>query len=136
MKRFLCLLLVSSLLFLLAAPTSAAVVDPVEPCFNYIRSDAITFRIDESTGIAYCYARCSANGGVTIKIVGTLQQYINGGWSSISSWTSIGTSFITLDKARSVYSGYQYRFYARFYIYDSNGNFLESDFQAKTYDYS
>lgn len=136
MKRFISILLVSALLVALAVSASAAVVDPVEPCFNYIRSDALTFRVDESTGIAYCYARCTASSGMTIKIVGTLQQYKNGGWSNVNSWTSIGTTFITLDKQWAVYNGYQYRFYARFYIYDSDGNFLESDFQVRTYDYT
>lgn len=135
MKRIISLLLITTLLFALTTPASAAVIEPIEPCFSYIYSTAATFRIDESTGIAYCYARCSAENGVTIRINGALQQYTNGSWSPVTSWTTSGTTLVLLDKQRAVYSGYNYRFIARFYIFDSDGNILESDYIIRTYNY-
>lgn len=63
--------------------------------------------------IACCYARCSANSGVTIEIVGTLQQYKNGAWSTLATWSTSGSFVVTLDKQRAVYSGYKYRFHLR-----------------------
>lgn len=86
--------------------------------------------------IANCYARCVAEKGVTIKIVGTLQQYTNGSWVYVTSWTETGATVVILDKTHPVASGYKYRFIARFYIYDSNGSFVESDILSRIYDYN
>lgn len=117
-------------------PTSAAVVDPVAPQFKKIISTSVSFYIDEKTSIAYCYADCIAESGVTIKIVGTLQQYANGSWVYVTSWTTTGVGTAVLDKQYKVASGYKYRFIARFYIYDSNGSFVESDMISRIYDYN
>lgn len=134
MKRITALLLVVALLCALIPSASAAVSEPDNPNFNYIRSTGVTFLVDEN-GIACCYARCSANSGVTIEIVGTLQQYKNGAWSTLATWSTSGSRLVTLDKQRAVYSGYKYRFSRKFYIYDSEGSFLESDSITRTYNY-
>ena len=136
MKRIVTLLLLAALLCCLMAPASAAVIDPIEPYFQKIISTYVDFSINESTGIANCYARCIAQDGVTIKIVGTLQQYTNGSWVYVTSWSTTGTGVVVLDKQYAVYSGYKYRFIARFYIYDANGSFVESDMLSRIYDYT
>lgn len=136
MKRIVCLLLVSILLCTAIIPASAAVIEPDEPCFNYIRSTSITLLIDESTGIASCYARCySLNDTVTIKISGTLQQYKSGKWENMCGWVQFGTTVVIMDKQVTVSSGYQYRFVANYYIYDSEGNLLESSTATRTCNY-
>lgn len=136
MKRLFSLLLASILFCTAIFPASAAVSDPVEPCFDYIRSTAETFTIDETTGIAYCYARCyTGREDVTIKIIGTLQQYNSGTWNYINSWTQTGTLYAIMDRQWAVYSGYIYRFFVHVYIYDTEGNLLETDTLSRTYNY-
>lgn len=136
MKKIVCLLLVVVLVCSLTLPAAAAVIEPVEPCYKKIRSIAIGFDIDESTGIANCYARCIAWSNVTIKITGTLQQYSNGSWVYVTSWTKSGKDMVVLDEQWAVYRGYKYRFIATFSIYDSNGSFVESDSMSRIYDYT
>lgn len=135
MKRITALILAIVLLGAAIIPASAAVVEPVKPYFTYIHSTSATFLIDESSGIASCFARCTASSSVTVRIVGALQQYKNGSWTPVTSWITNGSTLVMLDKQRAVYSGYHYRFIARFYIYDSNGNILESDSITRTYNY-
>lgn len=135
MKRILTLLLVSALLFALAAPASAATVEPAQPYFNYIRIASIDFSIDESTGIAYCFADCSANTGVSIVINGTLQQYEEGDWTGVKSWVNVGSGYVAMDKQRAVYSGEHYRFYVTYKIYNTAGTLLESHTASKSYYY-
>lgn len=134
MKRITALLLVVVLLCALVPSASAAVSEPDNPNFNYIRSTSVTFLVDEN-GIACCTARCIADRDVTIKIIGTLQQYKNGAWSTLATWSTSGSFVVTLDKQRAVYSGYKYRFTGKFYIYDSEGSLLESDSITRTYNY-
>ena len=133
MKRILTLLLISALLLSLATPVSAATVAPVQPRFAYINATTVGLEIDTDTGIAGCYAECTADVGVTVKIVGTLQQYKNGGWNDVKSWTNICTQIARIDKQWAVYSGYQYRFYVTFEIYNSLGTLLETHNSSRTY---
>lgn len=135
MKRILAFLLASTLLLALPLPTSAAVVEPVQPCFTYINSTYINFLIDETTGIAGCTAQCTANTGLTVLISGTLQQFINGDWEDVKSWVSTGTTYATLGKQWAVYSGYMYKFKATYKIYNSKGVLLETHTASKTYYY-
>lgn len=134
MKRITALLLVVVLLCALVPSASAAAIKPDSPCFQYIHSTAVIFLVDEN-GIACCTARCIADSDVTIKIIGTLQQYKNGAWSTLATWSTSGSRLVTLDKQRAVYSGYKYRFTGKFYIYDSEGSLLESDSITRTYNY-
>lgn len=136
MKRIISILLLCALLFGAVLPVSAAAIDPIAPQFKKIISTTISLEIDKKTGIAYCYADCIAESDVTIKIVGTLQQYTNGSWVYVTSWTESGKRSVTLDEQYAVASGYKYRFIARFYIYDSNGSFVESEMASRIYDYN
>lgn len=135
MKRILTLLLVILLVLSGISSASAATADPVQPRFVYINSTAVDLVINENTGIANCYARCTANTGMTVKIIGTLQQYKNGRWNDVKSWTLICTQVASMDKQWAVYSGYQYRFYVAFEIYNSLGTLLETHTSSKSYYY-
>lgn len=134
MKKIVAILLLGVLLCGMILP--AAALDPVAPCYKKIISTHIDFTINETTGIARCYASCVAESGVTIKIDGTLQQYTGGSWVYVTSWSVSGTRSVALDKQYAVYRGYKYRFIARFYIYDANGSFVESDMLSRIYDYT
>ena len=136
MKKIVCLLLVTVLLCSAILPASAAVVDPIAPQYKRIVSLALRLSIDESTGIASCYARCLADSDVTIKIKGTLQQYSNGSWVYVNSWTKSGVRLVVLDEKWAVYSGYKYRFVATYSVYGSDGGFIESDTMSQIYDYT
>lgn len=136
MKKLVVILLLGTLLCGMMLPASASGSDLIAPYYKKITSLHVDFTIDEQTGIANCYARCVAEKGATIKIVGTLQQYTNGSWVYVTSWTETGATVVILDKTHPVASGYKYRFIARFYIYDSNGSFVESDILSRIYDYN
>lgn len=136
MKRLVCLLLVSVLLCAAILPASAANKETVSPCFTYIYSTKTTFSIDTTTGVAHCYAKCSAASGVTIKIIGTLQRSTASGWEDVCSWTVSGTSLVTLNKTRTVPRGYNYRFVAKYYIIHTLATaVLESTTETRYYNY-
>lgn len=135
MKRIISVLLLGILLCGMILPASASGSDLIAPYFEKIISTRVVFSIDKKTGIANCYARCAAKNDVTIKIVGTLQRHTGGSWVHVTSWTTTGVGTAVLDKQYAVASGYKYRFTARFYIYDSNGSFVESDMASRIYDY-
>ena len=135
MKRFLTLLLVCAMFLALASPISAATAEPVQPRFAYINSTYVNLTINETTGIANCYSECTANSGVSIVSIGTLQQYTDGAWNDVKSWTGVGSRYAIIDKNWAVYSGYQYRFFVTFKIYNSSGILLESHTSSDSYYY-
>lgn len=126
MKRILTLLLISALLMTLAAPVSAAVVEPAQPHFTYIHLLDKRISIDENNETAVCYANCTVDTGLTIVINGTLQQYKNGNWIDLKSWVTVGSRYASMDKSWTVSSGYLYRFSVTYKVYNSSGVLLES----------
>lgn len=137
MKKLLSIFLAVILLFSCVQPVRAAVVEPDAPCFSYISSVSASLTINESTGVARCYARCSTSkSNVTITIIGTLQQYRSEKWNYVASWSKSGSPTVILDEQCTVSRGYQYRFVVYFYIYDTNGNLLESTSLIRVYDYT
>ena len=136
MKRIVCLLLVGIILCASIAPVSATEDTTISPRFTYISSTATGFRIDTEPGIAVCYAKCETySESETIKIVGSLQQYKSSKWTQIYSWTVTGTGVAILDRLRAVSKGYNYRFVATYYIYNSAGTLLESSSTTRYYNY-
>lgn len=135
MKRFLALLLVIALFLVLPSSVSAATADPVQPRFAYINSTYVNLTIEESSGTANCYAVCTADQGVVVKIVGTLQRYEGMGWSDVRSWTLFCMQAAVMDKQWSVDSGYLYKFSVRFEIYNSMDTLLETHTSSDTYYY-
>lgn len=136
MKKIISILLLGVLLCGMIPGASASEEDLIEPCFQKIISTYADLYIDKATSTAYCYASCVAEKTTTVKITGTLQQHTNGSWVHVTSWTTTGVGTAVLDKQYKVASGYKYRFIARFYIYDSNGSFVESDILSRIYDYN
>lgn len=136
MKRAISLLLLLALSFALIVPASAAVAEPVQPRYTHLGITSGSLTINENTGIAYCIARCTAVNGVTIEITGKLQQWKNGAWNTLKTWTESGTILVTLDKQWAVVSGYQYRFFITYTVRDSSGTVLEVDTQSHTYVYA
>lgn len=135
MKRILTLLIAIILLLSVASSASAAIVEPVQPQFTYIRLLDKRLSINENDGTATCYADCSVNTGLTIVINGTLRQYKDGDWVDLKSWVSVGSRFASMENSWKVSSGYLYRFSVTYKVYNSSGILLESHSAFDSYVY-
>ena len=89
----------------------------IQPQYTYIKD--ISSTINASNGQASVYVRLRGISSVTKIVITTeLQQYRNGGWSEIESWTQTtnGNSAI-LSESGSISSGYSYRTVSNFTVY-------------------
>jgi len=126
MKRILSFVLVITLLTVLASPVVAVETDSgISPRFTYI-SKVTTGLTISNAGVATCTANGCAPGVGSVKIICRLQQYKNGAWTTIRTWTGTGTNIASIAKTVAVYSGYTYRTYTSFYAYNSAGSLLET----------
>ena len=132
MRKVISLLLVCTILLGLAAPVSASVNNEIQPRYTYIHLLTNNFSINSSTKVAYCYGRISVLQPMSLKVVATLQVKENGVWRNINSRTATGTLDAIASYNPPVESGYQYKLIVTGYVYDSNGNLLETDFVEKT----
>ena len=137
MRRVLTIMLVIALLIGSVLPCLAADADTpvVTPRYTHINNNKVNLTINETTGVATCYASCYAMGDYTVKVECKLQRYQGGFYSTIKTWTNSGSEYASVYKNWAVYSGYQYRVYAVFYVYDSADNLLESATSSASYNY-
>lgn len=136
MKRILCLALIMAMLLTLAVPASAAVKDDTaEPQYNQIYSVKSALSIDSAQGIATCAGVISAKTGYAVRLYIRLQMYKDGDWQLVHSWMASGTAYLSLVKDCAIVSGYQYRTYVIGYVYDADGNLLESASAIHTVNY-
>ena len=136
MKKVFVILLATIMLFSMAIPAYAALPDPpVSPQYKHINSYSVVLDINESLGVASCYATCYQLGADTVEIEYKLQRYTGSSWVTIKTWTSTGTTYASISKTWPVSSGYTYRGKAIFRVYDSSGNLLETGSTSRTYIY-
>ena len=136
MKKIYAILLATVLLISTAFPAQAALPDqPAVPMYNYIDSYNVNLSIDKTTGIASCSASCYTSSDNTVEIEYRLQRYMGSYWGTVKSWTSTGTYFASLSKSWAVNSGYTYRGYAIYRVYNSAGTLLETGSATKTFSY-
>ena len=127
MKKVIPLLLVVILLALWVLPvTTLALEEGASPRFDYISRVSTNVSINKNTGIATCTATCWAPTAASVKLVCRLQQYKNGTWSTVKTWSDTGTQQAGLAKQRAVYSGYTYRTYTSCYAYNAAGTLIET----------
>lgn len=126
MKRIICVLLIAVSLFAAVLPASAATINDVAPCYVYISSIYARITIDESTGIATCVGEVNAKKMLPVEVVVQLQQLKNGTWQTLATWTNAGTYLAGESGSYAVASGYTYRTKVTGFIYDSDGNLVES----------
>ncbi|MBN2285979.1 MAG: hypothetical protein JXQ26_00160 [Tissierellales bacterium] len=89
----------------------------ITPKFSYIRNFLNEFQISD-TGKASVSSYLYAENADEVRVTGYLQQYKNGGWNNVKSWTESATGKnVTLGKDWYVESGYTYRYIAYGYIY-------------------
>ncbi len=137
MRRILTGILAIALLMMSILPCFAAEVETpvISPRYTHIHHNVVDLDINTTTGVANCYATCYAPGNYTVKVECKLQRYQGGFYSTIKTWTNSDDELATVDKYWAVYSGYQYRVYAIFYVYDSAGKLLESATSSASYNY-
>lgn len=137
MKRIFTVMLAIIMLMVSVLPCFAAEVNTpvITPRYTHIHNNKVDLDINTTTGIANCYASCFTMGNYTVKVECKLQRYQGGFYSTIKTWTKTGSQLASVDENWAVYSGYQYRVYAIFYVYDSAGNLLESATSSASYNY-
>ena len=122
-RKSLCLLV--ALLMLLSVGYSLAEGNSASPRYTYTASASAG--LDISGGVATVDGAITPWDAMETMVQVRLQQQINGEWKTIQTWTghrSAGTS--DAGGTKSVDYGYNYRTYVKGYVYDGNGNLLES----------
>ena len=138
MRKVLSILLVVAIFMSWSIPVHAATQEgeTISPRYTYIKFNSAYIDINENTGVASCEASCYATGNLTVKVQCRLQQYTGSVWTTLKNWTASGTSYASVDKSWAVSSGYPYRVYVIFRIYDGNGTLVETATNIDTYNYS
>ena len=103
-----------------------------QPMYLYLSGITADLSIDEITGVATCSGTMLSSKYYPVKIVVNLQQYANGFWNTIRTWSSTGNRAVSCSGSYAVYSGYTYRTFVTAYIYDADGNFIESGTKSRT----
>lgn len=134
MKRILVLFLALAILSSMAVPVFAAVVDDpvISPQYTYIKTNSVNLTIDTDTGVATCTSSCYATSGYTVSIECRLQRYTGSSWTTLKTWTSSAIRYTSIAETRTVTSGYTYRVYSIFRIYNPSGVLVETGTNNKT----
>lgn len=126
MKKVLSAILVIMTLCVLVTPASAATIDPIDPQYDHISSIYALIHIDESSGLATCGGEVNAKMMTPVKVVVQLQQYKDGKWKTLETWSNTGMCFAEETGFLYVLKGYTYRTKVTGFIYDENENIIES----------
>ena len=128
MKRIISLMLAVVMTFAFTVSVSAEELEQptIMPRYTYIMATGVNIYIDESTNITTNDAFFYTYDNYEVQIVCQLQRYNNSKWNTIKTWTASGMRYVDLQESWAVPSGYTYRTYATFKVYDSNGNLVES----------
>lgn len=136
MKKLLVIVLACSIFWIGAMPVAAVNVgSAVQPRFTYI--DDISADLEVSfLGVARCDGTFNAWANDSpIKMVIRLQEYDGSNWVTIKKWEITGTGSIAAYRDYAIYSGSSYRAHVTGYVYDANGNLLETASKSAYIDY-
>ena len=122
-KKITCLLLVTVLMLFAVVPAQAS--DQPTPRYAYITTLAGDISID-SSAVASCYGSVSTLNNLPVKVVVELQIYRGGEWVTEKTWIKTGTAVATIAEYYNLAYGNNYRVKVTGYVYDTNGNLLES----------
>lgn len=135
MKRLISFLLFAAILCGLSIPAAAAEADNlIQPRWSYLNAVAAYLDINW-LGIATCEGSAAARSAVDVKVVVRLQQQTETGWATIETWSATGTAGATAGGKYAVYKGYTYRTSVTAYVYDENGNIVETGGSTDTFVY-
>lgn len=123
MKKVLAIITVALLLATMALPVCAA---SVTPRYTYVDSLYARLEIDTTWGIATCEGELIAKGMNPVEVVVKLQQYKNGQWVTLKTWSAEDEWGVYRSGKYAIYSGYTYRVYVEGYVYNENGAVVET----------
>ena len=138
MKRAISILLVAIIMFSAASPVYA--VSPAEsessiqPRWTYLNTVSAYLNINV-LGIATCEGSAIANVVQDVEVIVRLQQLTDTGWSTIKSWSATNAGASSAEGKYAVYKGYTYRTTVAAYVYDNNGNIIETGSASDTFVY-
>lgn len=98
--------------------------ETISPRFTTIKSFYSYLDVSE-TGIASCDAEALSYTSYTVNVIAELQEK-NGTWNTINTWSNSGEMLSSVSESCSVSTDYQHRLKATAYVYDSNGDLVES----------
>lgn len=124
MKRLFCFFLILAMLSLMILPAAASEAS-IQPRWTYLNSVSASLDINW-LGVASCSGQALVRSSDKIEVVVILQQYSSTGWVTINSWSSTGTTTTRASGQYAVARGYTYQVNVVAYVYDSNGNIIES----------
>ena len=126
MKKTVSVLLVVAMLFIMAFPAAATTIEStIQPRWTYLNSVYAYLDINW-LGIATCEGNAVAGSSVQLKTVVRLQQKLDSGWYTVESWSDTGTGTAGTGGKIAVARGYDYRVTVSAYVYDDNGNIVET----------
>jgi len=126
MKKTVSVLLVVAMLFIMVIPATAATSEsPVQPRWTYLNSVYAYLDINW-LGVATCEGSAIAGSSVPVKTVVRLQQKLDSGWYTVETWSDTGTGAAGASGKIAVARGYDYRVTVSAYVYDDNGNIVET----------
>lgn len=126
MKRAIRILLIIGIICSMAVPfVVTATENAVQPRWSYL--DSVHAYLDINwLGVATCEGSATARSLVDVKTVVRLQQKLDSGWYTVKTWTDTGTANAGTSGKIAVARGYDYRVTVSAYVYDDNGNIVET----------
>jgi len=136
MKKSISFMLACVLLLSMAMPVSADAAEPtVQPRFTHIISASAGLQIS-NWGVASCSGSLNTRTDYPVKIYIRLQQLNNSSWSTIKEWEITDVGCVCDTRYYAVYSGYYYRVGVVCFVYDNDGNILETTHVEKQVHYA
>ena len=132
MKRRITILIAFLLILAMITPMRNANASEIYPRWTHIHS--MTAGLDISfLGVATCNGQFTAYENVPVEIIMHLKQLKNGSWGTLKTWSITGTCALNIEKQYAVEHGYTYKVVVTGYVYDSNGNILETASASKSF---
>lgn len=126
MKKTVSVLAVIVMLCGLVTPVAATANEStIQPRWTYLNSVYAYLDINW-LGVATCEGNAIAGSSVQVKTVVRLQQKLDSGWYTVKSWSETGTGTASAGGKIAVARGYDYRVTVSAYVYDDNGNIVET----------
>jgi hypothetical protein len=122
-------LLILSLVPVNAVEYSKEIITPMYAYISQFRND---FNIS-GAGNAEILTELYASGSDELRVTGYLQQYKDGGWRNVKSWTeSNAGNIVVLDQDWGVESGYKYRYISFGYVYVEGYTVESTNYESNT----
>ena len=137
MKKALAIILSFVLILASSVPVFAANSEgtTVNPRYKYIITTDASLLINTNTGISTSTASLICESGYTAEVECELQRYVGSTWNTVKTWTNRGDGYATTNENWAVYSGYTYRIYVTYSVYNSSNRLLESTTATDFYYY-